>query len=85
MNRFGAGFLSASVSAVALIVAAPAQAQDASPPAPATAEDAETPLVVVTGSRFARRTVSDSPVPIDVIGGDQLEVSGSTETNKILN
>ncbi|WP_374140185.1 TonB-dependent receptor plug domain-containing protein [Sphingomonas sp.] len=85
MKRLVVGLLSTSVSAVALLIAAPVQAQSQPVAAPDAAEDADTPSVVVTGSRFARRTVSDSPVPIDVIGGEQLEVSGATETNKILN
>ncbi|MFD1787005.1 TonB-dependent receptor plug domain-containing protein [Sphingomonas floccifaciens] len=72
-----------SVSSVAL--ATPALAQDV--PAPAAAEDAPITedTVVVTGSRIGGRTIADSPVPIDVIGGDQLANSGQTETNKVLN
>ncbi|MBA3879772.1 MAG: hypothetical protein C0500_08655 [Sphingobium sp.] len=71
---------------MALLIASPASAQtapDSAPPPPSAAE--EQPVVIVTGSRFATRTVADSPVPIDVIGGEQLELSGATETNKILN
>ncbi|WP_337137707.1 TonB-dependent receptor plug domain-containing protein [Sphingomonas aquatica] len=71
---------------MALLIASPASAQtapDPAPPPPSAAE--EQPVVIVTGSRFATRTVADSPVPIDVIGGEQLELSGATETNKILN
>ena len=41
--------------------------------------------IVVTGSRGAERTVADSPVPVDVIGGEALANSGQTETNAILN
>ena len=41
--------------------------------------------VVVTGSRVPGRTIADSPVPVDVIGGDALRTSGQTETNKVLN
>ena len=71
---------------VALFAAAPACAQQAPEPAPAdTAENSPENSVVVTGSRFATRTVADSPVPIDVISADQLENSGQTETNKLLN
>ncbi len=84
MNRSLVTLLSMSSSTLALFVAAPAFAQTAPAPPPAAAADEE-PTVVVTGSRFARRSVSESPVPIDVIGGEQLELSGATETNKILN
>ncbi|WP_066651003.1 TonB-dependent receptor plug domain-containing protein [Sphingomonas sp. CCH10-B3] len=86
MNRTFAALLSVTTSGLALLIASPASAQtapDPAPPPPSAAE--EQPVVIVTGSRFATRTVADSPVPIDVIGGEQLELSGATETNKILN
>ena len=70
-----------TVSAIAL--AAPAFAQDA--PAGSTADDQPGKDIVITGSRVPGRTVADSPVPIDVIGGDALAGSGYTETNKVLN
>ncbi|RIA46797.1 iron complex outermembrane receptor protein [Hephaestia caeni] len=41
--------------------------------------------IIVTGSRVSDRTVADSPVPVDVIGGEQLQNSGYSETNKVLN
>jgi iron complex outermembrane receptor protein len=41
--------------------------------------------IVITGTRAANRTVANSPVPVDVIGADQIKNSGQTETNKILN
>jgi len=41
--------------------------------------------IIVTGTRAANRTVADSAVPIDVIGGEALQNSGLGETNKILN
>ncbi|WP_326524716.1 TonB-dependent receptor plug domain-containing protein [Sphingomonas sp.] len=70
----------ASVSVMAL--AAPAVAQDTPP---AASEEITGDTVIVTGSRIGGRTIADSPVPIDVIGGDQLATSGQTETNKVLN
>jgi iron complex outermembrane receptor protein len=75
--------LVSSVSAFAF--AAPALAQD-EPPASGrpTAADAES-TIVVTGTRRTDRTVADSPVPIDVIGGEALADTGYTETNRILN
>src|SRR5688572_5300285 len=42
-------------------------------------------LIIVTGTRRTDRTVADSNVPIDVIGGEALTNTGLTETNKILN
>jgi len=41
--------------------------------------------IIVTGTRTANRTVANSPVPVDVIGADQIKNSGQTETNRILN
>jgi len=60
------------------------------PSAPALAQDAESAVeesgqpIIVTGSRRADRTVGDSAVPIDVIGADQLNNSGFTETARLL-
>lgn len=69
--------LAMSVSSIALTT--PAFAQDTS------AEPITEDTVVVTGSRVGGRTIAESPVPIDVIGGDQLATTGQTETNKVLN
>jgi iron complex outermembrane receptor protein len=41
-------------------------------------------VIIVTGTRRADRTVADSPVPIDVITGEQLRNSGFTETTRLL-
>jgi len=41
--------------------------------------------IVVIGSCVANRTVSDSPVPIDVIFDSALQGSGRGELNKTLN
>jgi iron complex outermembrane receptor protein len=51
--------------------------------ADAVAQDAE-PVLIVTGTRRANRTVAESPVPIDVIAGDQLRQSGLVETARLL-
>lgn len=41
--------------------------------------------VIVTGTRREDRTIADSPVPIDVLGGPVLENQGFSETNRVLN
>ena len=41
--------------------------------------------IIVTGTRRIDRTVSDSPVPIDVVSFAALEKSGLGEINKMLN
>ncbi len=71
--------LFAGISAI-VIQSAPALAQDTA------AEEVESgEVIVVTGTRRTDRTLADSPVPVDVIGGEQLTNIGSTETNKVLN
>jgi iron complex outermembrane recepter protein len=57
--------------------------------APAIAQDqtaaADLDEIIVTGTRRLDRTVSDSPVPIDVVSTVALEKSGLGEINKMLN
>ncbi len=40
--------------------------------------------IIVTGSRGRPRTVSDSPVPVDVFGADDIEAISYTDTNDII-
>jgi len=40
--------------------------------------------IVVVGSRGAPRSVNDSPVPIDLIGGDELKRGGNTDMLELL-
>ncbi len=40
--------------------------------------------VVVVGSRRAGRTATDSPVPVDVMNGTELEQQGSSDMNELL-
>lgn len=72
------------------LLATPVLAQDAPGAAPVetaaaddTALDSET--IIVTGTRRSDRTVSDSTVPIDVIGAEAIQNTGYTETARVLN
>jgi len=65
------------LSSVAFATAAGAQTD---PQPPASEQN-----IVITGSRTANRTVANSPVPVDVIGADQIANTGQTETNRVLN
>ena len=56
---------------------------------PVLAQDADAELkniekIAVVGSRAAPRSVAESPVPIDIIGGDELAKSGNTDMLEIL-
>ena len=76
--------LLAGLSTLAIVAPAAAQVQPTAGAVDTTQTD-EPSLVIVTGTRRTDRTVADSPVPIDVIGGTELVKTGLTETNKILN
>ena len=41
-------------------------------------------VIVVVGSRTAPRSIADSPVPIDVIGGKELMANGTSDMNSLL-
>jgi iron complex outermembrane receptor protein len=75
--------LIASMCATALTPAALHAQIDTAGSGPAAVDEAET--VIVTGTRRSDRTVAESPVPIDVIGGPALQNSGYTDTNRLLN
>lgn len=77
--------LSASVSVATLAAVAPSAAMAQEEATAAEEGTAYEPEIIVTGTRRTDRTVADSPVPVDVIGGDELLNSGTTETNKLLN
>lgn len=49
-----------------------------------TALAPRTEEVIVTGTRRSDRTLSESPVPVDVISSDSLSTGGSTDTNRAL-
>src|SRR6476469_3183197 len=97
MTHPNRAFLLASLSSLAM--AAPAAAAQTSPAAQQNAQaqaqarvnaQGQNPVsneqtIVITGTRAANRTVANSPVPVDVIGADQIKNTGQTETNKILN
>lgn len=55
------------------------QAEDA-----AASEEQKIEQIVVTGTRVAGRSVSDTAVPIDIVGAEALERSGNTELNQAL-
>ncbi len=91
-QTFRTGLLAcASILTVAVLVG-PARAADTTvdaplvDAAPASVEGA-TALegVIVTGVRGVRRTVADSPAPVDVISSDQLTATGKVGLKEVLN
>ena len=59
----------------------------APPAVPAAAQDAQANAieeVVVVGSRRQDRSAADSPVPVDVIGGDDFLAHGSTDLDSLV-
>lgn len=50
----------------------------------ASEEDEKIEQIVVTGTRVAGRSVSDTAVPIDIISTETLQRAGSTELNQLL-
>lgn len=69
----------AATAGATMLIAAPTMAQDN-----ANGADEQIEKIAVVGSRAAPRSVADSPVPIDIIGGDELSKSGSTDMLEIL-
>ncbi len=69
---------------VLLALATSLAAQTAPAPAAPPQEVVQLEAFVATGTRFSDRTVTESPVPIDVVVAAELKQGGSTETNQLL-
>ena len=78
LRGLGAGL----AAALALPAAMPAMAQEAAQES--AAEDQMVEEIVVVGSRRQDRSAADSPVPVDVIGGDSLRNLGDTDMDSLL-
>ena len=48
------------------------------------AQSFELEKLVVLGSRFEERSVSDSPVPVDVITEEEIVATGQTEVGRVI-
>lgn len=73
------------LTALALACASHGAAAQDNSSADASASTAPDEVIIVTGTRRTDRTVSESAVPIDVIGAEALLNQGTTETNRLLN
>ncbi|GAC17370.1 iron complex outermembrane recepter protein [Paraglaciecola arctica BSs20135] len=65
-------YVIAASAAASVVSISPVIAQEAG-------SDDNVEKIAVVGSRAAPRSVADSPVPIDIIGGDELSKSGSVD------
>ena len=72
-------FVLAASAAVGLASINPTFAQEVNASA-----DADVEKIAVVGSRGAPRSVQDSPVPIDIIGGEELNKAGSADMLDLL-
>ncbi|GAC13070.1 TonB-dependent receptor plug domain-containing protein [Aliiglaciecola lipolytica] len=63
----------AASAALSMTFAMPTMAQEAA------VDNANVEKIAVVGSRGAPRSVGDSPVPVDIIGGDELSKNASTD------
>lgn len=80
MKRFH--YLAASTSLIAVQLAVQIAAAQTPQAAEGDAVDAGT--IIVTGVRGAPRTVAESPAPIDVVGAEKLQTTGSAEFGEAL-
>ena len=76
------GLISRGAIAVALLYSMPVLAQDAVPQA--AVEDAPGQTIIVTGTRRTDRTVAESPTPIDVYSGVELQKQGTADMNQVI-
>lgn len=79
-SSFRAHLMSCALLTAGMLVAPISQAQDSE----AEDETAVQETIIVTGARGAPRSVTDSPVPIDVFGADDIEAVSFTDTNDVL-
>ncbi len=70
-------YIIAASAAATVVSATPVYAQ-------AGADEQSIEKIAVVGSRAAPRSIADSPVPIDIIGADELSKSGNTDMLEIL-
>ena len=75
------GLISRSAIAVALVYSLPVLAQEEVPQDTAVAPGQ---TIIVTGTRRTDRTVAESPTPIDVYSGQELQKQGVADMNQVL-
>jgi iron complex outermembrane receptor protein len=76
------GLISRTAIAVALVTSMPAFAQETA--APQATEEDPGQTIIVTGTRRTDRTVVESPTPIDVYGGEELQKQGVADMNQVI-
>ncbi|MGB3929145.1 MAG: TonB-dependent receptor plug domain-containing protein, partial [Sphingobium sp.] len=84
MKRFQ--YLTKASACIAVPLAVPLASAQPLPVAPQAAEGdgADAGTIIVTGVRGAPRTIAESPAPIDVVGAEKLQATGSAEFGEAL-
>lgn len=84
ITRTSAFLASALASAACIATAAHAQEAPEAAPQDGTGQAEQDAAIVVTGSRI-KRTVTDSPAPVTVVGAEQFDDRGFTSAGQALN
>ena len=67
-------YIIAASAAASVVLVSPVLAQ----------EDADTESIIVTGTRMTDRSAADSPVPVDIISGDEFRQNSSADVQDLL-
>ncbi len=70
-------YVIAASAAASVVSVSPVFAQEAS-------EDANTESIIVTGTRMTNRSAGDSPVPVDIISGEDFRQNSSADVQDLL-
>ncbi|WP_242126298.1 TonB-dependent receptor [Sphingobium sp. Sx8-8] len=82
--KYTGSYLHSTALAAALLFSTPLAAQTVATPDTSADAAGDSGTIIVTGVRGAPRTVAESPAPIDVVGAEKLQGTGSAEFGEAL-